>query len=68
MTEGTPRCRLCGRLLRDETSRAVLAGPVCRRKLGGHTAPRIHRPAHTTPAAHIPGQLAIPVQPELPTG
>ncbi|MEU9333175.1 DUF6011 domain-containing protein [Streptomyces sp. NPDC048290] len=66
MSQETPvRCP-CGRLLHDPASRARGVGPVCFRRLSGHTAPRIHIPAPNMASPHIPGQLAIPIQPRLP--
>ncbi|MFF2502149.1 DUF6011 domain-containing protein [Streptomyces sp. NPDC058067] len=63
-----PRCRLCGRVLRSEGSRAVGLGPRCARRLSGRTAARASPAAPTaTPVPHIPRQTALPLQPFQPT-
>ncbi|WP_398904093.1 DUF6011 domain-containing protein [Streptomyces sp. 840.1] len=57
-------CRVCGRLLRTERSRAAGVGPVCRRASTGRTAARIPTPP---PADHVPGQTELPLAHLQPT-
>ncbi|MFB7845479.1 DUF6011 domain-containing protein [Streptomyces sp. NPDC056053] len=59
-----PSCRVCGRLLRSETSRARGVGPTCHRRTGGHTGPHIPTPR---PDHHVPGQAELPLIHHQPT-
>ncbi|MEV8353159.1 DUF6011 domain-containing protein [Streptomyces niveus] len=59
-------CRVCGRRLRTEASRARGAGPVCWRA----TRPPVHRPPTADLAARpepIPGQTELELTPHQPT-
>ncbi|MFD6587291.1 DUF6011 domain-containing protein [Streptomyces anulatus] len=56
----SPRCTVCGRLLRDPASRARGIGPVCHRKTRSAPAPR---PAAWT----LPATLLRPIA-DVPTG
>ncbi|MEU2134953.1 DUF6011 domain-containing protein [Streptomyces sp. NPDC018352] len=58
-----PSCRVCGRLLRSETSRARGVGPICHRRTHG-TAPRIPTPH---PDHHVPGQTELDLFTHQPT-
>lgn len=60
----TSCCRVCGRLLRTERSRAAGVGPVCRRASQPRTAARIPTPV---PEHHIDGQTELPLLPMQPT-
>ncbi|MFE7626067.1 DUF6011 domain-containing protein [Streptomyces sp. NPDC057509] len=60
----TPCCRVCGRLLRTEQSRALGVGPVCDRRTRARTAPRIPTPR---PEHHIDGQEELPLVHLQPT-
>ncbi|MEU7044964.1 DUF6011 domain-containing protein [Streptomyces varsoviensis] len=59
----TPRCRQCGRRLRDPASRTAGLGPVCRRALAvpKQPPPRGRRRPRQPPPIH-PGadQLTLP--------
>jgi hypothetical protein len=66
----TASCMACGRELRDEESRRVRLGPVCRERLRGLLTPRPRRTlgAHTAtphpaaiPARHPDEQLAFEI-------
>lgn len=62
---GTAACLLCGRELRDEESKRLRLGPVCRARLQRLLASRPRRGRTTTAAPHpkaVPGrtsQLAL---------
>ncbi|MGW4728893.1 zinc finger domain-containing protein [Streptomyces shenzhenensis] len=67
------RCKFCPQLLLTPESRARGYGPVCGRKRGlippatpRHTTATTPVTAVTTPAVH-PNQIAIPIQPVIPT-
>lgn len=57
-----PSCRVCGRVLRSEASRARRVGPRCWRALTARTAIRVVVPAQTAPDV-IPGQTELPLPP-----
>jgi hypothetical protein len=65
--EEAPRCRSCGRQLRDERSRRLGVGPVCARALRAHTEPRVFIPAPTVTYDSIPGQTELPLAYHQPT-
>lgn len=57
--EDAPRCIACGRLLRDQESRRLRLGPVCRERLRGLLAPRprlIGTPTATTHPSAVPAR------------
>ncbi|MFR0351815.1 DUF6011 domain-containing protein [Streptomyces sediminimaris] len=56
----TASCMACGRELRDEESRRLRLGPVCRERLRGLLTPRPRR--HGTPVA-LPHPAALPGRP-----
>jgi hypothetical protein len=64
-TEETASCMACGRELRDEESRRLRLGPVCRERLRGLLAPRPRIVGTSTATPHpqaVPqraGQLEI---------
>ncbi|MFJ6319679.1 DUF6011 domain-containing protein [Streptomyces californicus] len=58
-----PSCRVCGRRLRSEKTRARGIGPVCARRTR-QTTPHIPTP---TPDHHIPGQDELPLVHHQPT-
>ncbi|MFJ3258471.1 DUF6011 domain-containing protein [Streptomyces sp. NPDC086771] len=59
-----PACRVCGRPLRSEASRARGVGPICHRRTHGRAAVRIPTP----PADHhVPGQVELPLVHHQPT-
>ncbi|WP_405703030.1 DUF6011 domain-containing protein [Streptomyces sp. NBC_01383] len=64
-----PSCRVCGRVLRSDASRARGVGPVCFRAPGGRTAIRVRaaRIPTPTPDHHVPGQTELPLQILQPT-
>ncbi|MFJ1695723.1 DUF6011 domain-containing protein [Streptomyces sp. NPDC088252] len=57
----TPSCRVCGRPLRSQASRARGVGPTCHRRTRGHTAPRT-AVTHTEPEIN-PEQIELPFPP-----
>lgn len=61
-------CMACGRLLRDDESRRLRLGPVCRKRLYGLLAPRPRIVGTRTPDRHpnavphrAPDQLAFEI-------
>ncbi|MFC9949220.1 DUF6011 domain-containing protein [Streptomyces prasinus] len=58
------RC-VCGRALRDEESKRLRLGPVCRRRLTGPPAPRPRRIGTPTATPHPSTIPARPAQLEL---
>ncbi|MFI8531765.1 DUF6011 domain-containing protein [Streptomyces aquilus] len=59
-TAETAACMACGRELRDEESRRLRLGPVCRERLRGLLAPRPRRIVGTHTA--LPHPAAIPAR------
>lgn len=60
----TPRCGLCGRLLRDPASRARGLGPVCARRSQSRSARRPSLQPAALPIRAIHGQAQLPPAPE----
>lgn len=62
-----PTCMACGRLLRDDESKRLRLGPVCRKRLQDLLTPRPRRICTQTAGPHPqavpgrPGQLAFEV-------
>lgn len=63
-TGKAPQCMACGRVLRDEESKRLRLGPVCRKRLSGLLAPR-PRPRIGTHTA-VPHPRAVPARPTQP--
>ncbi|WP_367134516.1 MULTISPECIES: DUF6011 domain-containing protein [Streptomyces] len=62
-----PRCRLCGRLIHDQASRARGVGPVCARRSQAHSGTPASLPTpRATHGPPIPSQTELPLTPHQP--
>lgn len=56
-------CSVCGRILKNPKSAEIGYGPVCYRKMFGHTLQanrsRAESPAGSIPEYDIPGQMTV---------
>ena len=67
-TDESPRCMACGRLLRDQESRRLRLGPVCRERLRGLLAPRPRTIGTHTAGPHpaaVPARVTAQLEFEL---